>query len=76
MTPSVESVVGVALLRDAVSGNPGDAALRFTLGRLLVKLGEQEAGEEELRRALEIGDPRVRGWIENNPDLSNRVEGL
>jgi Flp pilus assembly protein TadD len=59
----------IPLLRNAVINSPDDPALRFTLGRLLVLTGKSDEGLEALRGALKTGDPRVRQWIESNPNL-------
>lgn len=59
----------IALLRSAAESAPADPAIRFTLGRILVKAGDRAGGLIELRRALSAGGAQVRSWVDRNPDL-------
>jgi putative PEP-CTERM system TPR-repeat lipoprotein len=46
-------------LKNALQKNPDNAEARALLGRVQVELGQAEAAEKELRRAIELGVPKA-----------------
>jgi len=51
---------GVAVLREALRASPNDGGLHHALGLALVRLKQQDAAIEELRRAAELEPDRSR----------------
>jgi len=51
---------GVAVLREALQASPNDGGLHHALGLALVRLKQQDAAIEELRRAAELEPDRSR----------------